>query len=125
VTATRHLDLLGLLYIVSGGLAGVTALSLFFLGLGALVSGVTAGPPDVPTRVAGAVFLSIAVASALFGLLSAATGAALRSRQRWARPAGLIIALVDLFILPFGTALGLYALWVLLRQQTRETFGIV
>ncbi len=32
------------------------------------------------------------------------------------------LAVPNLFVLPFGTALGIYALWVLLHEETRETF---
>jgi hypothetical protein len=32
------------------------------------------------------------------------------------------LALVDLLILPFGTALGIYALWVLLTNEGRRLF---
>jgi hypothetical protein len=42
------------------------------------------------------------------------------------RPAGRILtlglAVVDLLVLPFGTALGIYALWVLLTQDGRMLF---
>jgi hypothetical protein len=29
---------------------------------------------------------------------------------------------LNLFVLPFGTALGIYALWVLMNEQTRPLF---
>jgi hypothetical protein len=38
------------------------------------------------------------------------------------RMVGLGLALVDLLILPFGTALGVYALWVLLANEGRRLF---
>src|SRR5688572_28992330 len=42
------------------------------------------------------------------------------------RPAGrvlsLALAVVNLLVLPFGTAFGAYALWVLLRDEGRRLF---
>ena len=34
------------------------------------------------------------------------------------------LALVDLVVLPFGTALGVYALWVLLTNEGRHMFEV-
>jgi hypothetical protein len=36
----------------------------------------------------------------------------------------LALALVDLVVLPFGTALGVYALWVLLTNEGRHMFEV-
>jgi hypothetical protein len=37
--------------------------------------------------------------------------------QPWARIAALILGILALFHLPFGTALGVYTLWVLLSDH--------
>ena len=34
----------------------------------------------------------------------------------------LALALFDLLLLPLGTALGVYTLWVLLHEEVRSTF---
>ena len=34
------------------------------------------------------------------------------------------LAVPNLFVLPFGTALGIYAFWVLLHEETRRAFGL-
>ena len=38
------------------------------------------------------------------------------------RLAALGLAVPNLFVLPFGTALGIYALWVLLHDEARKMF---
>ena len=40
----------------------------------------------------------------------------------WARILALIVAVLHLFSFPFGTALGVYAFWVLLSAQSAPVF---
>jgi hypothetical protein len=40
----------------------------------------------------------------------------------WARNLALVLAACNLLLLPLGTALGLYTLWVLLHEGVREQF---
>ena len=55
---------------------------------------------------------------------SDALAAAIRKLQPEGRLATLGLAVPNLFVLPFGTALGVYAFWVLLHDETRKMFGI-
>jgi hypothetical protein len=48
---------------------------------------------------------------------------ALHHRRGWARPVGIVLAILNLVIPPFGTALGAYALWVLTHAHSREDFA--
>jgi len=36
-----------------------------------------------------------------------------------------MLSLINLFVVPFGTALGVYAFWVLLRERSRQLLGVV
>ncbi len=56
------------------------------------------------------------------GVLSLATGVGLRRYAPWARNLGLGLAIVDLPVLPFGTALGIYALTLLPKAHVRPLF---
>ena len=51
-----------------------------------------------------------------------AVGVLVRRRRHWSRLAALMLGSVDLLLLPYGTALGVYALWVLLREDTKRLF---
>jgi hypothetical protein len=127
VTADAHVDLLALLLNVSAILAGLTAASLLALGLGALgaAAGVGAGSSDtdVAAGFAAVLFIGVTITLGAFAGACAATAAGLHRRRPWSRPAALVLALVLLVIVPFGTALGIYAFWVLLRQRARELLG--
>jgi hypothetical protein len=120
----RHLDLLGLLLIVSGILCGLAAFSLLALGAGAAVLIRQDGGFDVSAGFAAALFVGLALAFLAYGAASIATGRGLRRHQHWSRTAGLILSLVNLFVPPFGTALGAYAFWVLLQERSRQLLGV-
>jgi sugar phosphate permease len=70
-----------------------------------------------------------AAALALIGVFSLMYGSAhvwasvlLRRRSPFGRVLTLGLALVNLVVLPFGTALGIYALWTLLTNEGRRLF---
>jgi hypothetical protein len=49
-------------------------------------------------------------------------GWGLLSREPWARMLAIILGAVSLVDVPFGTALGIYTLWVLLPARSEEEF---
>jgi len=74
--------------------------------------------------------LPITAIAALAGTVILAYGAigliaawGLLQRLRWARVLALIIAFLSLIHIPFGTALGIYTLWVLLPAQSGEEYS--
>jgi len=53
----------------------------------------------------------------------ALVGRAIHRRQQAGRLAALLLSIPNLVIVPFGTALGIYALWALLNDDARREFG--
>ena len=51
------------------------------------------------------------------------TGRALGRRRPAARRVALVLAVPNLLMVPFGTALSIYAFWVLLNDEARRAFG--
>src|SRR6266852_3303715 len=49
----------------------------------------------------------------------ACVGWGLLQRQPWARTIAIVLGILALFHPPFGTALGIYTLWVLLAAESR------
>jgi hypothetical protein len=45
-------------------------------------------------------------------------GVGLLKRKSWSRILMLIIAVMDLFLIPFGTLFGIYTIWVLMQDET-------
>jgi hypothetical protein len=50
-------------------------------------------------------------------------GIGLLKRKPWARFLVLVLAVLDLFNIPIGTALGIYTIWVLMRDETVQLFA--
>lgn len=41
----------------------------------------------------------------------------------WARYMALVLAVLDLFSIPIGTAVGVYTIWVLMQDETEQLFA--
>lgn len=52
-------------------------------------------------------------------------GFGLLRRERWARPLALVVGILMLLKIPFGTALGIYTLWVLVPTQSAMEYDAV
>lgn len=123
---TTHVKVLGVLYIV---LSALTLCAALFLGLGIGVAtgivGQTAPPEEAAVAlpiigVAGTAVVVFLLALSLPGLV---TGIGLLKFQPWARILGIVLSVINLINIPFGTALGIYGLWVLLNKETEILFG--
>jgi hypothetical protein len=66
--------------------------------------------------------MSFGVLLGVFGLLHLLLAWGLFARQPWARMLGLIIGFLALLRFPFGTALGIYTIWVLLPQHSGQEY---
>jgi hypothetical protein len=123
---TTHVKVLGVLFIVLNALALCAALFLA-LGVGVATSivGQAAPPEDAAIAlpiigVAGTALVVFLLAVSLPGLI---TGIGLLKFQPWARIVGIVLAAINLINIPFGTAVGIYALWVLLNKETEVLFA--
>jgi len=61
----------------------------------------------------------------LRGALGALVGIGLLRRERWARPLALVVGVLMLIKIPFGTALGIYTLWVLVPAQSAMEYDAI
>ena len=120
-----HVKVVGALNIVLGafGLLIAAALMLIFGGATWLVG--ASGDPDAALAVPilGVTGAAISTFLLLLSLPSVVIGIGLLQRRSWARVAGIVISLLNLFNFPFGTMLGVYGLWVLFSKETERAFG--
>jgi hypothetical protein len=122
---TAHLDFLGILFIIWGLLTTLVGLSTLALGAGAvaiITSMSRGGGVDFAAGLTAAAFATLAVIAIVWGLAHVAVGVPLRRRRQSARLAALTLGAVDLLLLPYGTALGVYTLWVLLDEEGKKLF---
>lgn len=117
-----HLHLLGILQLVWGAMGLLLGASTLLLAIGAVAIGVTSAESRMAAGITAGGFVVFAVALFIGGGVNAWAGAALRRAQPGGRTATLWLAVLNLFVLPFGTALGIYAFWVLLHNETRGVF---
>jgi hypothetical protein len=117
-----HLNLLGILQVVWGAIGLVLGVSMLLLALGALAIGVSAPAQRVAAAVTAGAFGVFAVALLAGGGVNVWAGRALRRNEPRGRIAVLTLGVLNLFLLPFGTALGIYAFWVLLHNESRAVF---
>jgi hypothetical protein len=120
----RHLQTLGILwlaYSLFGILAWFIAMPFVGFIFGHAHGFGHFGHPELPVPlhwILSLATIAIYVRAAL-GLL---VGFGLMRRERWARVLALIVAILSLLKLPFGTALGIYTLWVLLPTQSGQEY---
>ncbi|HEV2646621.1 MAG TPA: hypothetical protein VGU46_09675 [Acidobacteriaceae bacterium] len=114
----RHLQILGILWLVYGAYRGLTgiigAAVLTGLSHGALQN--WSAPPTFPYGTGAHWMAGLAAVVAAFTffstILSFLVGYALLNRKPWARTLAIVIGILQLIHIPFGTALGIYTLWV-------------
>lgn len=118
-----HLVLLGRLHRLLGAFGVLCGLSLAVLAAGTS-AGLRSLGTHGPEGQAGVVILGLcAVVTTLGGLALIVAGRALDRRSTGGRLGALILAVPNLIVVPFGTALSVYAFWVLLNDEARSEFG--
>jgi hypothetical protein len=117
-----HVQLLGLLQLAWGGMGLLLAASLLLLGVGAAAIARTPGGDTFTATFTSLLFVVFAAALALGGWANAWAGRAIRRHRAAGRTGALGLSVVNLFVLPFGTALAIYTFWVLLHNEARAMF---
>ena len=119
-----HVDFLGLLFIVWGLLTVLIGVSTLALGIGAvaLVASASRGGGQVAAGIAAVAFTTLALVAILWGVCHVVVGVPLRRCTPWSRLMALLLGSVDLLLLPYGSALGVYALYVLLNEKSKALF---
>jgi len=119
---TSHVKLLGILQFAWGGMGLLLGASLFLLAIGAAAIARTPGADPLTAGFTALLFVVFATALALGGYANAWAGRAVRQHRSPGRTGALLLAVLNLFVLPFGTALAIYTFWVLLHNDARALF---
>jgi hypothetical protein len=117
-----HVNLLGLLQLTWGGMGLLLGVSLLLLAVGAIAIARAPGSDPLTAGATAILFVIFATAVALGGWANAWAGRAIRQHRAPGRTGALLLAVMNLFVLPFGTALAIYAFWVLLHNDVRTLF---
>jgi ABC-type anion transport system duplicated permease subunit len=80
------------------------------------------GGPDFPANFLTTLLGVIGVAVLVKAAAGFFAGYGLLRRETWARMLTLVLSFLALFNLPFGTALGIYSLWVLFPAESEREY---
>ena len=120
-----HVKVLGALQIALGaiGLFVAVLLVVVFGGAAGIVG--ASGDPEASFAIpiiglTGMTLVAFLLATSLPGVI---IGVGLLRLRPWARIAGIVISIIGLMMIPFGTVVGLYGLWVLFSKDTERLFA--
>ena len=113
-----HIKVLGWLSIANGALTLLIGAFVFML---LVVIGAASNEPDAFGILAVSGFTTAMFMFAL-SVPSLLAGAGLLWGKNWGRILTIVVSFFNLFSFPIGTALGIYGLYVLLRQEADEYF---
>jgi hypothetical protein len=120
----QHVKILAVLNIILGGLGIVVALLVLVLFGG--LAGVAGSDPNPDAQGGAAVLGLIGGLGFAFILIISIpcviAGFGLLKFRSWAQILTIVLSVLGLLNFPFGTALGIYGLWVLLNKETKPLF---
>jgi hypothetical protein len=118
----QHVQLLGILWFAISALNAVGGVVLYIVANTIFANVRNFGMPEGPTAFLRPLLSVVAIlilAKATFGFIA---GWGLLRREPWARLMTLVLAFLALFNIPFGTAIGVYTLWVLLPTSSEREY---
>lgn len=122
----RHVEFLSTLYIAWGAIFALVTIAGFALAGGAFAIAQSSGPvrfgSEMAARLTGVTISIISLIALVWAVLHVVVGRQLKKLRPSARLMSLGLSLGNLILFPFGSALGAYSLWVLLKDEGRRLF---
>ncbi len=124
MTAREHNKMLGILFLVYTGfqLLGVIVGFLAIFGMLGFIASEAKGRDTAPLAIMTVVFIGAMFFAVLFLIPSLVAGLKMRKGKLSGRTWGIIAAIIALLNIPFGTALGIYALWFLFGEEGKNFY---
>ncbi len=127
----KHLNLVGILNIVYRSLLLFAA--FFLLLLAATFGNIfewlirirAISPHDIPFELLDIVPVILAAVATIMLVVSIAAivgSIGVLKKKEWGRILLIVISFLNLMRIPFGTALGIYSIWVLMNDETIKAF---
>jgi hypothetical protein len=116
----KHVDIISILWIVSGSLGILLAIFFFWL-----LWGITFIPNIgyEASYILRLVATWISIFLAVFSVPEVIGGIGLLKRKEWGRILILVVSFFNLINFPLGTALGVYSFIILLKEETVGLFN--
>jgi hypothetical protein len=121
-----HVKVLGALQIAFGVIGLMFAVLLVFVFGGAAGIVGASGDPDarIAIPIIGLTGMALTGFIVITSLPSLLVGVGLLKFRPWARIAAIVLSIVMLVMVPFGTVIGAYGLWVMFSKDTERLFGV-
>jgi hypothetical protein len=119
-----HIRIIAILHIIFGALTilGGLVMMAVFGGIATMIGASGSSDAVVAIPIVGGIGAVIAVVLIALGVPGLIAGIGLLNFRPWARTLGIVISVLDLIHVPFGTALGIYGLWALLSREGEMLF---
>lgn len=121
----QHVKILAVLNIIYGSLGILLGLIVFVIlgGVAGFVTSIDGGPEaEQAAPILGFIAVVVFGILAILSLPAIIAGVGLLYYQPWARILTIVLSALHLLSVPFGTALGVYGFWVLLKPESEALF---
>ena len=122
----RHVEFLSTLYVTWGVIFAFVAVAGLALAGGAFAIAESNGPvrfgSEMAARLTGVTITIISIIALVWAVLHIFVGRQLKKLRPSARLMAIGLAVGNMILFPFGTALGGYAGWVLVNEEGRRLF---
>ena len=125
MTARDHAKILGIIFLIFGGLAvlGIGFMLIFLLGMGGIaIFNTGANGDSIPIAVMFLIFGAFLVFTLLFIIPQLIAGWSLLKGNGRAKGWMIIAAIINILNFPIGTAIGVYALWFAFGDEGKGYF---
>lgn len=117
----KHIPIVGWLHIGYSALGLLVGIGLFILLYGlSMVPDVRHEGASFILQIIAQIVMILVVITSVPGIIG---GIGLLQRRSWGRIVVIIVSFLSLLSIPFGTALGIYSLWLLLREESVGWFS--
>jgi hypothetical protein len=119
-----HLRVVAVLNIVLGALGMLLAVLLLIIFGSAATLVRASGDASIAVPVIGIVGSVLVLCSLVLAVPELIIGYGLWRCRPWARISGIVLSVLSLVWVPFGTLVGVYGLWVLFSKESERLFGV-
>lgn len=123
----RHLNIVSYLFMIMSIVPAVTMFLFYLLIFGGMTALSVSNNDTAPLLIiSGGLGLILIIILAIATVPGFLAGYGLLKNKEWGRVLGIVMAVIYLLAFPLGTAFGIYALWVLLNEETEYNLkGVV
>ena len=129
MTIRDHIKILGILNIALGSLSALGGIVVFLI-MGGIAGAIGVSAPlernsdaVIAAPIVAGIGLVVSIFLVCLGLPAIIGGWGLLNYRPWARVLVIILSVLHLLHVPFGTAVGVYGLWVLLGEEGHRAFS--